>query len=325
MEIGEKVPLGKFIRPSEARSRRIRPANLAGAGLVAAILVFSPAFAHAQEADAEASSKLETKNIFGFTSGTDIGPEHDREIELETGLAFGKRNGVYYLGDQKATLEYNPYAWLEVDTGVRATFNQIRGVDGLDDRTGANFGGVQSKFSFVLIHRTTATPVGLTISVEPEWSRIDDAGHTTAAFSAETRIVIDTELVPGTLYAALNAIYQPQEARDFATTRLIRSDVAGVAGALSYRLESELASGMKQATLGAEFEYFRSFDGLGFSRFSGDALSFGPTFHLHFNDTLFIAGAFSTQIAGRAVGDPNELDLIHFSRNKAEMTIGIDF
>jgi hypothetical protein len=324
LKIGEKVPLGKFLRPSEARSRRIRPANVAGAGLVAAILVFSPVFARAQETEAE-SNELETKNIFGFTSGTDIGPDHDRELELETNLAFGKRSGVYYLGDQRATLEYNPFAWLEVDTGVRATFNQIRSVDGLDDRTGANFGGVQSKFSFVLIHRTTATPIGLTISVEPEWSHIDDAGHATAAFSVETRIVIDTELVPKTLYAALNAIYQPQAARDLATTTLIRSDVAGVAGALSYRLESELAPGMKQAVVGAELEYLRSFDRLGFSRFNGDALSFGPTFYLHFNDTLFIAGAFSTQIAGRAVGDPNVLDLIHFTRNKAKLVVGIDF
>ena len=78
-------------------------------------------------------------------------------------------------------------------------------------------------------------------------------------------------------------------------------------------------------TLGAELEYLRSFDGLGVSRFNGDALSFGPTFYLHFNETLFIAGAFSTQIAGRAVGDPNLLDLIHFSRNKAELTVGVDF
>jgi hypothetical protein len=315
--------LPQIVEKTGLRSRA--PRKFATAGPIAAMLVFLPPFAEAQEADAEASSKLETKNIFGFTSGTDIGPDHDREVELETNLAFGKRSGVYYLGDQKATLEYNPFAWLEVDTGVRATFNQIRGVDGLDDRTGANFGGVQSKFSFVLVHRTTATPVGLTISVEPEWSHVDDAGHATTAFSAETRIVIDTELVPKTLYAALNAIYQPQEARDFTTTRLIRSDVAGVAGALSYRLEPGLAPGMKQVVLGAELEYLRSFEGLWISRFNGEALSFGPTFYLHFNDTLFISGAFSTQITGRAVGDPNLLDLIHFSRNKAKLIIGIDF
>jgi len=134
-----------------------------------------------------------------------------------------------------------------------------------------------------------------------------------------------TALGMGLWLSALNAIYQPQAARDFATTRLIRSDVAGVAGALSYRLEPEIAPGMKQVVVGAELEYLRSFDGLGFSRFNGDALSFGPTFYLHFNDTLFIAGAFSTQIAGRAVGDPNLLDLIHFSRNKAKLTVGIDF
>lgn len=141
MAKGEKCGVAEVVASNHAPSRGRAPSSVA-AVVIVAMTIFSPTLARAQEADAD-SSALETKNIFGFTSGTDIGPEFDREIELETNLAFGKRSGAYNVGDQKATLEYNPTAWLEVDTGLRGTFNQIKGVDGLDDRSGANFGGVE--------------------------------------------------------------------------------------------------------------------------------------------------------------------------------------
>jgi hypothetical protein len=274
---------------------------------------------------AEASEAMETKNIFGFTSGTDIGPPHDRELELQTDLQFGKRRGTYHFGDQLATVEYNPTAWLEVDLGVHANFNQIRGVDGLDNRSAVNFGGAETKLTFVLVRRSPAAPVGLSVSVEPEWSRIDDDGLRTRAFGAETRIIADTELVPATLYASLNAIFDPLVDREIGTQDWGRSTAYGFAGALAYRLDPAVAGSLKQAVLGAELEYFRAYDTLGLSRFTGDALFFGPTFYLHFNDTLFVAGALSTQIAGRSVGDPGPLNLDRFTRNKAQMTIGINF
>ncbi len=298
------------------------PALAAVGGLCAG----APAIANAQEADADkAPERLETKNIFGFTSGTDIGPERDREIELETDLAFIRRGGSYNVGGQKATLEYNPFAWLEVDTGVRASFNQIKGVEGFEDRSGANFGGIESKFSFVMIHRTPATPVGLTVSVEPEWSRVGDEGRVGSGFSVETRLILDTELVPETLYASFNAIYAPESVAAEQISVWARSNTFGFACALAYRLDPSLAPGLKQAVLGAELEYYRSSHGFGLKAFNGDALYFGPTFYFHFNDTLFLAGAISTQIAGGASGDSRPLDLVHFSRNKAEVTIGIEF
>jgi hypothetical protein len=326
--------------------------RFANASLIAALLLllFPSAFAFAEKAgqelsdarsgagsdaqreaqgnaqgDSKADDELETKNIFGFTAGTDIGANQELELELETNLAFGKRKGAYNLGEQFVTLEYNPTDWIEADTRVRASFNQIKGVDGLDDRTGANFGGLAGRYAFVLIHRAPATPVGLTVSVEPEWSRVDDGGQVNSAFSAESRIIIDTELVPATLYGALNAIYQPLESRFFGATEWTRSSAFGFAAALAYRLDPALARGPKQVVLGAELEYYRAHDTLAFKGFSGDSLSFGPTLYIHFNDKLFLEAAISTAIAGRAVGDPNPLDLIHFSRNKAQMTIGIEF
>ncbi|MGO9672856.1 MAG: hypothetical protein ACLPSF_01575 [Methylocella sp.] len=323
------------IKADRANSAVRASLRLWRAGLLATLLLAPPTLAFAQEVsperdaktdqDTQSDNELETKNIFGFTSGTDIGPAQNLELELETNLAFLKRSGAYNLGDQLVTLEYNPTDWIEVDSRVRASFNQIKSVDGLDDRTGANFGGLAGKYSFVLIHRAPATPVGLTLSVEPQWSRVDDAGRVNSAFSAESRIILDTELVPATLYAALNAIYEPLESRNFGATAWTRSSAFGFAAALAYRLDPALAPGPKQVVLGAELEYYRAHDALTFSSFSGDALSFGPTLYIHFNDKLFLAAAISTEIAGRAVGDPAPLDLVHFSRNNAQMTIGIEF
>ncbi|PNG26020.1 hypothetical protein [Methylocella silvestris] len=316
--------------PQAARSpipARAREAFGLFAALAAALLL-STANLRAQEADSEANEKsrpLETKNIFGFTSGTDIGPDQDREMEFETNLAFGKRNGVYNVGSQKATLEVNPTDWLEIDTGFSGAFDRIRGVDGLNDRSGANFGGVDSKFSFVLVHRSVETPVGLTVSIEPEWSRVSEAGRLNWAFSAETRIIVDTELVPAKLYAALNAIYAPELSSDLEGSAVERTARLGVSAALAYSLDPALTLGAKQIVLGAELEYETAHENFGLTRFAGDALFFGPTLYVHFNDRLFLAAAISTQITGRQASDPNLFDLGNFTRNKAQMTIGVDF
>jgi hypothetical protein len=308
------------------------------------------AFPDRNEVPSAEAEALETKNIFGFTSGTDIGPEYDRQIELQTELDFGKRGGAYLFGEQKATLEYNPTAWLEIDTGFHGDFssirgsagspptgalqneadpnapsNQIQGVAGPGGRSGVNFGGLHQKYTFVLIHRAPATPVGLAVSVEPEWSRVNDDGRIHIAFTSDTRIIVDTELVPATLYASLNGIYEPEVERDFGIPDWRRRGSLGFAGALAYRVDPAVARGPKHVVLGAELEYFRTYEGLGLSRYSGDALLFGPTFYVDFNETLFLAGAISTQIAGRAVGDPGPLNLAHFTRNKAQLILGINF
>jgi len=60
-------------------------------GMSAALLVVFPAFASAQDPTPDSFRELETKYIFGFTFGSDIGPEGEREIELTTKVNFQKR------------------------------------------------------------------------------------------------------------------------------------------------------------------------------------------------------------------------------------------
>ena len=187
-----------------------------------------------------------------------------------------------------------------------------------DDFHGANFGGLHSTFRYLLIARGPGSPIGLQISVEPEWSRVNDAGKLVTTFEAETRIIADTELVPDRLFAAFNLIYTPEIEREFGFPDWERASTLGVLGALTYRITPIVA-------LGAELEYYRANEGLGLNTLAGDALYAGPTFHMQVTNKFILSAAFSTQIAGHAAGSANFLDLTDFSRNKALLRAVFEF
>jgi hypothetical protein len=284
----------------------------------AALLVVFPAFARAQDPTPDSFRELETKYIFGFTFGSDIGPEGERELELTTNVNFQKRTGSYVALKQEAELEYNPTDSLQIELGAAGIYHAISSVEGFDDFHGANFGGLSSTFRYLLIARGPGSPIGLQIAVEPEWSRVDDAGKLVTTFEAETRIIADTELVPDRLFAAFNLIYAPEIEREFGSPDWKRASTLGVLGALTYRIMPKLA-------LGAELEYYRAHEGLGLNTLAGDALYVGPTFHMQVTNKFILAAAFSTQIAGHASGNANFLDLTNFSRNKAFLRAVFEF
>ncbi|MGI8569593.1 MAG: hypothetical protein ACR2KT_11235 [Methylocella sp.] len=279
---------------------------------IATLPLFFPTAASAQYAPHDSFRELESKYIFGFAVGSDIGAEGEREIESETNFAFQKRTGSNGALEQVVELEYNPTDSFQIEPGARGVSTWIGGVVGLDDRHGADFGGLSSAFRYLLIGRGPGAPVGLQIAVEPEWSRVNDAGKLTTAFGAETSIIADTELVPNRLFAAFNATYTPEIAREFGTPDWQGASTLGLKTALTYRITPNVA-------LGGELEYFRAFDGAGFNRLAGDVLFAGPTCFILFTNKLFLSAAFSTQIAGHAAGDANLLDLTNFTRNKARL------
>ena len=287
-------------------------------GMSAALLVVFPAFASAQDPTPDSFRELETKYIFGFTFGSDIGPEGERELELTTKVNFQKRTGSYVALGQEAELEYNPTDGFQIEVGAAGVYHAISSVEGFDDFHGANFGGLSSTFRYLLIARGPGSPIGLQIAVEPEWSRVDDAGKLVTTFEAETRVIADTELVPNRLFAAFNLIYAPEIERKFGSPDWERASTLGVLGALAYRITPKVA-------LGAEFEYHRAYEGLGLKTLAGDALYVGPTFHMQVTNKFILSAAFSTQIAGHAAGNANFLDLTNFSRNKALLRAVLEF
>lgn len=287
-------------------------------GVSAALLVLSPALARAQNQEPDSFRELETKYIFGFTTGSDIGPEGERAIESETNLAFQKRHGAYNALEQEVEYEANVTDSLQIEPSVHGVFTQIRGVDGFNDFHGANFGGLSSKFTYVLIGRGPGAPVGLTVSIDLGWGRVNDAGKVSTSFGGTAKFIADTELVPDRLYAAVNAIYAPDVLRDFGDPKWGRASTLGATAALTFRIAPKVA-------FGGEVEYYRAYDSFGFDGFAGHALYAGPTLFVQVTNKIKMTAAFSTQIAGHAAADPNLLDLTNFSRNKARLLFEIEF
>ena len=77
--------------------------------------------------------------------------------------------------------------------------------------------------------------------------------------------------------------------------------------------------------LGAEVRYFRAYEGLTLQHFRGEAVFVGPTLFAKLSEKLGITAAFSTQVAGHAVGVPGRLDLDNFSHYQARLKIFYEF
>ena len=57
-------------------------------------------------------------------------------------------------------------------------------------------------------------------------------------------------------------------------------------------------------TLGGEAEYYRAYGGFGFNTLDGSAFYLGPTLHIQFSPKIFLAAAWSAQVAGHARASP---------------------
>jgi hypothetical protein len=75
--------------------------------------------------------------------------------------------------------------------------------------------------------------------------------------------------------------------------------------------------------VGTEARYLRTYDGLGLSAFAGHAVFLGPSVFAKLPGR--IAAGWSTQVAGRAAGDPASLDLTNFERHQATFKFGVTY
>jgi hypothetical protein len=287
-------------------------------GVISSLLAFLPSFAFAQDIVPESYTELESKYIFGFTEGSDIGPEGERAIVSSSALSFQRRHGSYNALEEEIEYETNPTPELQLEPTIHGVYNQVQGVEGFANFTGFNFGGLSTNFRYNVIGRGPGSPIGLTFTVEPEWSRVNDGGKVVTTFEATSKILADTELVPDRLYAAFNAIYVPEISRDFGFPNWMRAATLGVTTALAYRIAPTVL-------LGGELEYYRAHNSLGFDDFAGHALYAGPTLFVQLTNKILLRAAFSTEIAGHAVGEPGSLDLTNFSRNRALLYAEFEF
>jgi hypothetical protein len=261
--------------------------------------------------------ELETKYLFGFTEGADIGAEGEKSIELESTSQLGLRNGTYGALEQEVEFEGVPTQYFGYELSAHGLAYSVNNVDGMPDAHGVNFSGLSAELRYLLIGRGPGSPFGVTLVAEPEWARIDDGGQPITDYNVTFRAIADTELIPNRLYAAVNLLYNPDYARSPGSS-WERAAQYGVTGGLAYRIAPKI-------TVGGEAEYYRNYDGFAFQSFQGEAFYLGPTLHIQFNGRIMLAAAWSTQIGGHAAGENFGLDLTNFPQQRGNLKFEVEF
>src|ERR1700692_2227780 len=141
---------------------RIQPERFHAIALcaVASILCGSAA---ARAEDASSWRDIETKYIFGFTTGSGIGLEGEKEFTIDTIGRFGKRDGRYEAAETKYESEFTPSQFIQIEFGALGSNHDIGGVTDLDDRSQVALGGAFAEFRYLATERTSSNPPAGTV------------------------------------------------------------------------------------------------------------------------------------------------------------------
>jgi hypothetical protein len=282
---------------------------------VASILCCSTA---ARAEDASSWRDIETKYIFGFTTGSGIGLEGEKEFTIDTIGRFGKRDGRYEATETKYEFEVTPTQFIQIEFGALGSNHDMRGVTGLDDRNQVAATGAFAELRYLAIERTSNNPLSVTLAVEPTVRLTDEtSGMRVRNYEFETTVNADLELMKNRLFAGFNLLYEP-EVTSTPMGDVQREATAGVSGALSLRIASNVV-------VGGEVWYLRHYDAADFSAFTGDAVMLGPTLFVRFTPKMFMTAAWNTQVWGREMGNNLPFNLAEFQRHRAKLKFAWEF
>src|SRR5258708_12726174 len=111
---------------------RIRPGRRHGIVLGAVGCLFW-ASAAARAEDASSWRDIGTKYIFGFTTGSGIGLEGEKEFTVDSIGRFGKRDGHYAATETKYQFEFTPTQLIHIDFGALGSTHTIPVLTDLHD------------------------------------------------------------------------------------------------------------------------------------------------------------------------------------------------
>src|SRR2546430_9915247 len=121
----------------------------------------------ARAEDASSWRDIETKYIFGFTTGSGIGLEGEKEFTVDSIGRFGKRDGHYAATETKYEFEFTPSQFIQIELCALGSTHNIGGVTDLDDRRQVALSGAFAEFRYLAIERTSNNPLAVTLAVEP--------------------------------------------------------------------------------------------------------------------------------------------------------------
>ena len=197
----------------------------------------------AQAEDYTAWRDIETKYIFGFTTGSGIGLEGEKEFTIDSISRFGKREGSYRASETKYEFEFTPTQFIQIEFGALGSTHDIRNVPDHDNLRQVALSGAFAEFRYLALERTSSNPLAVTLAVEPTFRRIDETGgERIRNFELETTINADLELVKNRLFAGFNFLYEPEVTRT-ALGEIEREAKLGGSAALSWRIAPNVVIG----------------------------------------------------------------------------------
>jgi hypothetical protein len=267
---------------------------------------------------AEAADRVDSEHLFGFTEGSDIGSKSEREFKSETTFRAGKAPGSFAAGTSETEVKYTLSEYFRLSAGATLAYFDINGVPGISDANRAAIQSASFSARFRLLDRDKA-PIGMTFSVEPHWGFVDETkGLRIGHFGMEAAMLMDHELIPDRLLAALNVTFENDRVRPVAPSGVRHESILGSGLALAARTSPGL-------WLGAEARYLRSYDGAVLNALSGQAVYVGPTVFAALPNNYWFSAALEFQLWGGATGFFGSLDLTNFERYQAKFRVGFSF
>jgi hypothetical protein len=257
-------------------------------------------------------------DIFGFTSPTDVGEVGDRGLALELSNRAGKRDGDYWSPTLKTQFSYTVADDFAVALSPFVTAHRIREVPDLDNRTSTRFDGFSGEVAYRFIPRSETDPFAATFSMEPRIARVDALmGERVRSYGNEFKLFLDTVLVPGKLYAAVNVNYAlgSQQGSDDVW---VDGSGTNVSGALTYQFSERIFAGI-------EGRWLTAFSGAFLDDQTGWGLFAGPTLLVKVTDSAALNLVWTPQVAGRASGVGGHRDLDNFERHQFRAKFATSF
>jgi hypothetical protein len=195
-------------------------------------------------------------------------PDRTRSSESTFTNRFG-RPGDYSVLENETAARYVFAEGLRASLGLLSDFHQIRGVPDLHDTSSLNFNGVSGELRWQLLESSKA-PIGLALSFNPQWLRVDDvSGVLASTYAGPMTLLLDTAILPDRLFAAMNVTYAPSVERRVGVWD--RQSGLEVSAAIS----AVVAPG---ALVGAEVRRVAAYKGLFLNREDSQAFDVGPIF-----------------------------------------------
>lgn len=267
------------------------------------------------------------ESLFGYTYGTDTLPKGETEFELWATDRRGKAEGHYDAQDYRLELEHGITNRFSVAGYANFESHHIRGLEPGFEDVDRDFGfkGFNAEFKYNVLS-PYKDGLGLTLYVEPGWSRIHRVeGEKITEYELELKAILQKNFMDDRLIWATNFTFEPEWEREVEIEDGGEREVEWekelaieVTTGLSYRVAPNWY-------LGVEGRYHSEYpdwtDGLHREHY---ALFTGPTVH-YAGRKWWVTATFLPQVYGSPNEPGGSLHLDEHEKREFRVKLGYNF